>query len=159
MVDDLLTRIDDAVSDWEARPESWVPGDPLHTDPRWDGTDGRQVVRPMFELLDDEPFTRARCERCDVRWVGDDPCFVCGRQVAGAEALRPPAVPVVRFVAVDLDPFVRALQQIREASLPLARILAGLAAALDQPDPPGRPRPLPIDGREYARRRKSRGRR
>lgn len=157
MADDLLMRIDDAVSDWEACPESWVPGDPLHTDPRHHEGGDRQVVRPMVQLLDDRPLFAARCERCDVRWVGDDPCFACGQQVAGEELMRLPGARRAQITCtINIQPFMQAM---REALAPLAGALLELAAALDQPDPPGRPRPLPIDGHEYARRRNRRSRR
>jgi hypothetical protein len=80
---------------------TWSPGDNLYPFPRayidFSGRSNQRVVyignypRPMFELSDVNVFHAPgmdlndsiviRCEDCEVNWRGDDPCFVCGRQV------------------------------------------------------------------------------
>ncbi|WP_248582583.1 hypothetical protein [Nocardioides sp. InS609-2] len=84
MTDDVLDRIDQAVAGWEVRPESWLPGDPLHPHPYTqpandDGTFQGNYPRPMIQVLDDDQWSRARCEPCDVSWSGIGSCWMCGQ--------------------------------------------------------------------------------
>lgn len=77
---DVLAQIDHALAVQDATAygdAEWLPGDPLHRRPRGSWL-GEQTVRPMFELIDNEAWYAARCEPCQVRWAGDDPCWVCG---------------------------------------------------------------------------------
>lgn len=68
---ELLDMIDGVVADWEAQPEAWNPGDPLHTP--------GDVVRPMFQVIT-EWAQPPRCEPCQVIWSGDATCWVCGEE-------------------------------------------------------------------------------
>lgn len=85
----------------------WRPGVPMHERPRSevDPDTGEQYirgncVRPMMQTYeyeedmdDDEEFYGDRCQRvisypwvdcppCDVGWVGDEPCWMCGAEYA-----------------------------------------------------------------------------
>lgn len=66
---------------------AWEPGVPLHPDPRGLPAGGRQIVRDLFQVLDDDEnavrvamsFASAKCRRCQVTWANRaHPCFVCG---------------------------------------------------------------------------------
>lgn len=158
---EILDQIDSAVTAWEARPESWLPGDPLY-EPRSYATD--PGVRPMIQLRPDSTWTiPPRCEPCQVAWAGDDACWVCGEE-------RPdPTIRVANFA--DLTAFVeaadRAAEGMRETYERMAETLthvdwSGLKATLDKLDrqPEHQPGPLSIDGHAYRRRtRNRRGRR
>lgn len=75
---DILDRIDADVAAWEARPESWLPGDPLYDRP--DGWDlDALTVRPMFQVVDDWA-PPPRCRPCQVTWSGDAGCWMCGEE-------------------------------------------------------------------------------
>lgn len=83
-IDEMLRRFDDTL-DTSSEIE-WVPGDPLYQRPRGYLL-GEQTVRAMFEEyhLDDSAtfggafdWAWARCADCQVFWMGDEPCWVCG---------------------------------------------------------------------------------
>ena len=158
---ELLDRLDHHLAAREASPapvadeSGWVPGDPIHERP--DGCVRGQVVRRMVELLPEEHTPEPRCWDCQVSWLGDDACWVCG---AGR-----PIEPAFRrqtsvTVTVDVQPFLTAMRQAAAAMAEsLSRVdFAALRRALTSIDAHDRhhPKPLAIDGHEYARRRRRR---
>lgn len=149
---DVLARIDFALSvqDYNPAPSlEWMPGDPL---PRDDGRLNGLWLRPMFEVIDDHTDP-ARCEPCQVSWDGSDPCWVCGQEPEGRMVARLAPRDVRPFTIRDLAPYERVLRQAAEA---LARVdFTSIEAAIGAYDR-RHPAPLPINGREYARRRRSR---
>lgn len=170
---DVLDRIDADIQAWEARPESWLPGDPLYDHPFDRGGDA-QTVRPMFQLVEDSgPLPR--CAPCRVSWSGDDPCWMCGEE-------RPPVYALGGTIAaltvggaravLDLRCFVRAasemeqamhrLRQVveRDCSTAIERLYARLMP-ISELTPPrlNGPSPLPVDGHAYRRRTRRRTRR
>ena len=86
---ELLEQIDQVVAGWEARPESWLPGDPLYARPRG-GAWGEQTIRPMIDLIEDVPSAydvAVRCVDCGVSWSGYLPCWMCGQEQPGVALL------------------------------------------------------------------------
>jgi hypothetical protein len=95
------------------------------------------------------------------------------RDVAGVtpepwqlERIRRVGDVVTVTIAPDLTRFREAIARVQRSLHPLALMaLHGEALREHQircslcPDPPGRPRPLPVDGHEYRRRRNARRRR
>lgn len=158
---ELLTRLDHHLAAREASPapvvdeDGWVPGDPIHERPRFGD---EQWVRPMVEVLDDDfGGVVPRCSDCQVSWLGDDACWVCGdgRPVEPARRRQTSVT-----VTVDVQPFLTAMAQAAAAMAEsLSRVdFTALRRALATIDAYDRhhPKPLAIDGHEYARRRRNR---
>lgn len=158
-IDTVLTAEDHQL-DWTVDTD-WMPGDPIYSSPGC-------TPRRMVDLLESRTIP-ARCEPCQVRWTGDDPCWVCGEDrprlispLAGGVSM-PRAAMASLFVAVDVSPIIDALTRMAES---LARIdlepfqrywLNSYLTAIPRSDAPlVRPTRLPIDGHAYARRRRSR---
>src|SRR4051812_665298 len=60
--------------------KTWRPGDSLWPMPRGHFY-GEQTVRRMIQEFDTDNDRSSRCEKCDVWWIGPDPCFECGENV------------------------------------------------------------------------------
>jgi hypothetical protein len=175
-----LARLDHALSVQGAMPVAdaeWMPGDPLWERPRGMFYQ-EQVSRPMVDLLHDDHELYADgdpvgvwvperwCDPCAVGWSGREGCWVCGageRPERGLLREDDPRRAVRAFDpaprsdwVVALDEMQRAMVQAAYNTVPaLVRIgqaLASLAPPLDS----HHPKPLPINGHEYARRRKAR---
>lgn len=179
---DILDRIDADIQAWEARPESWLPGDPLYDHPYQLGQDA-QTVRPMFQLVDDWA-PPARCRPCGVSWSDDEPCWVCGverppvfpsgsvaalllrmgrlddygRRISQPPMQLPSFANAIR-AAADMEQAMDRLRQVVEADLTAS--LEQLYARVMTPPPLTPPRltgpsPLPVDGHAYRRRTRRR---
>lgn len=149
-IDTVLTAEDHQLG-WAADVD-WMPGDPVH--PReWQS----HCIRPMFEELE-QWAAEARCEPCQVRWRGPDPCWVCGELRPHPTMERAPRDwgTATVTVAVDIRPFVAAMQEMVRAINRLD--LSGISKALDALDgyDVHHPKPLAIDGQAYRRRARSR---
>jgi hypothetical protein len=165
---DVLDQIDGAVDAWEARPESWVPGDPLYDRPSGSAfLVGEQTVRPMFQVLPQGDWLiKPRCQPCQVDWADDAPCWVCGEERPDP---MPPASPVVTWrdpaprtmtVTVDVQPYLEELRRMTEL---LSRTdWHAIEATLERVEPRRSqhcPLPLCIDGHDYRRRARNRRKR
>ena len=79
---------------WDTKFEpdtDWVPGDKL-----WNhiGNTPRNVIEIFHDVTDVEEFTFARCKPCGIGWVGDEPCWMCGKVVP--DPLRRPRPEAIR---------------------------------------------------------------
>lgn len=132
---ELLDTIDYAISDWEAQPEAWNPGDPIYDHP-WKreerGEDDVQHVRPMIQLVDERTAT-ARCEPCQVTWVGISACFNCGEERPPSPGPMPHAYELMVRMSVDTRPFQQAMATVAErwSRLVDERMAAALERAID----------------------------
>lgn len=133
---DTLDRLDHVLSTTEAQPVAdaeWMPGDPLWEYPtEYD----QQVPRPMFEVIDDRPPGGGRCETCQVSWAGPDPCWMCGQEAPTvAERLTANCRSVTIPITVDVGPFRRAMEQVREALTSMSPALEDFINAHKEPEP------------------------
>ena len=169
-----LARISTVLAGHEAQPiadAEWMPGDPLWERP--DGYADEQVIRPIFQIIDDNGWRIARCLPCQVSWVGTEPCWMCGETVtAPASTPRLTMMPHLA-AAVPRTNMATIFSQAARASISfrdaMTRTLEAIASVdwlaieeslrqVERRRPHGPP-PLPINGTEYHRRRASRSRR
>lgn len=80
---------------------TWTPGEPMYTRPRGEQY-GEQCARPMFQLINISRFHSTpfaiymideRCMDCEVGWIGNDSCWMCGKDVYSllyGDVLPPP---------------------------------------------------------------------
>ncbi len=144
--DEILAAIDSAVDDWAVSPDAMRSAP--HTSPEW-----------THERYDgDIPVVEVR--RFGQPWGTFLADFQPAAEAFGdfTEAMRRAADVVVRELSKTLQPHRDALHRaaMRLSSPEDARNHRPRCRACN---PHGNPRPLPINGREYSRRRRNRGKR
>ncbi|MDN4173938.1 hypothetical protein QWY28_13335 [Nocardioides sp. SOB77] len=139
---DVLAAIDATIDDWEASPHSWVPGDPLHQHPYQRGQGEGNCVRPMIQIIDENPWYRVRCEPCQVSWAGPGPCWVCGtdRPVPERPILRAHIRPAPDAAAAMQAVMATVRARLNDRMTEQLAELQRLAADLSRSVPPRPPR-------------------